>query len=95
MDPEIVKEAVKRIRGLPTTSRIRNELTEKFQLRISEEKLEEDLQEMLENGKIEERVTTIKGNKFKGYKVPEKNEEEEKEEAQKSKEEKIIDEIFS
>lgn len=96
MEPKVIKEAIKRIRGLPTTSRIRKELTDKFQLRVSEGELEEDLERMLEGGEIEERNTTIKGNKFKGYKILEKKEGGEEERGEeRGEEEKIIDEIFS
>lgn len=94
MEKEIVKEAIKRIRGLPTTSRVRKELTEKFTLTVSKEELEGDLKRMVEEGEIEERFTTIKGNRFKGYKLPEREEEREEEEEEKTEEEKIIEDIF-
>lgn len=94
MDPEVIKEAIQRIRGLPTVSRIRKELTDNFTLRVSEEELKKDLKEMVEKGNIKERTTTIKGSQFKGYKIAEEKEEEREGEKEKSKGEKIIDEVF-
>lgn len=96
MEEDIIKEAIDRIRGLPTLSRIRKELTENFQLRIEEEGLEEDLERMIEEGVIEERVTTIKRTEFKGYKIVEEGAgEKQEEEEEKTEAEEIIDEVFS
>ncbi len=93
MDHEIIKEGIERIRGLPTFSRIRDELREKFALKVDEVELEENLDEMMRQGKIKEKETTIKGARFKGYTVVEEETEEEEEE-EKSKEEEVIDEVF-
>ncbi|MFP4116459.1 MAG: hypothetical protein ACLFQ8_01820 [Candidatus Aenigmatarchaeota archaeon] len=92
MDHEIIKEAIERIRGLPTFSRIRDELREKFALKIDEKELKEDLEEMMRQEKIKEKETTIKGTRFKGYTVV--REEKQEEEEEKSKEEEVIDEVF-
>ncbi len=94
MDHDIVKEAVQRIRGLPTFSRIRDEIRNKFALEISEEELKEDIEEMIEEEKLKEKYTTIKGNKFKGYMVVKKETKKEETEEEKTEEERIIDEIF-
>ncbi|GEM_PF-2320650 len=94
MDHEIIEEAVERIRGLPTFSRIRDELRNKFALNVDERKLQEKLDEMMMSGKLRETQTTIKGNRFKGYTTVEK-ETVAKQEEEKTPEEKIIDEVFS
>ncbi len=94
MDHEIIKEAVKRVKGLPTFSRIRNELRNKFGLEIYEEDLKNNLDEMVKEGKLRKSCTTIKGNKFKGYTIVEEKKER-AEEKTKTKEEEIIDEVFS
>ena len=95
MDHEIIKEAVERIRGLPTFSRIRDELREKFALRVDENELENKLEKMVKNGELKQKETTIKGNKFRGYTVLKEEEGEEEDEKEKTKEEEIIDEVFS
>ncbi len=94
MDHDIIKEAVKRIRGLPTFSRIRDELRDKFTLEVYEKDLREDLENMVKENKLREKYTTIKGNRFKGYTVVEKKPKK-KEKKKRTKEEEIIDEIFS
>lgn len=95
MDHEMIKEAVERIRGLPTFSRIRHELRDKFALKVDENELQEELEEMIINGRIKEKETTIKGASFKGYTVPKDKVKEETQEETKSKEEEVIDEVFS
>ncbi|MFP4116015.1 MAG: hypothetical protein ACLFTQ_02320 [Candidatus Aenigmatarchaeota archaeon] len=92
MDHDIIREGVKRIRGLPTFSRIRNELRGNFVMEISEEELRESIEEMVEKDELKEKKTTIKGNQFKGYTVPEEREGKKQEE--KTEEEEIIDEVF-
>lgn len=94
MDPEVIKEAIQRIRGLPTVSRIRKELTENFTLRVSKEELKKDLEEMVERGEVKEKTTTIKRSQFKGYKVAEEEGRSEEEGEGKSEEEEIIEEVF-
>lgn len=94
MDHEIIKEAIGRIRGLPTFSRIRDELRDKFALSVEENELEEELEEMMIKEEIKEKETTIKGTRFKGYTVVEE-EEVGVEEEEKTKEEEVIDEVFS
>ncbi|MFP4045534.1 MAG: hypothetical protein ACLFS3_00550 [Candidatus Aenigmatarchaeota archaeon] len=93
MEDRIIIEAIGRIPGLPTFSRIRKELMNKFNLRVREEELQEDLNRMMSQEKLEEREITIKGNRFKGYKIPEEDSEKKGKE-EKSEEERIIDEVL-
>jgi hypothetical protein len=94
MEHEIVKEAIKRVRGLPTISRIRKELTDKLTLRVTEEELEKNIEELIEKGEVAERTTTIKGNEFKGYKIVETKKETGEREEDKTEAERIIDDVF-
>lgn len=82
MQDKVIEEAVERIPGLPTFPRVRKELMNKFNLNIREEELKEDIERMMAQEKLKEREMTIKGNRFKGYKIPEMSEED-KEESQK------------
>lgn len=95
MDEKIVMEAIKRIPGLPTVSRIKKELTDKFQLRVKEEEIQDSLEKLQQQELVKEVETTIKGNRFKGYKLIDKQpEDEESEDKDKTKEEKVIERVF-
>lgn len=91
MDRDIIEEAINRIPGLPTFSRIEKQINEKFNLHVSEEELRKNLQDMLDDGELKEITTTIKGNEFKGYQM-EEGEGVEREE--KTQEKGIIDEAL-
>ncbi len=92
MDHEIIKEAIGRIRGLPTFSRIRDELRNKFALSVEEEELRKRLDEMMTEGTVKEKEITIKGARFKGYTTVKEEKKVEREE--KTREEEIIDDVF-
>lgn len=93
MDEKIIMEAIKRIPGLPTTSRIKKELTDKFQLRVEQEEVKKGIEELQRKELVREVETTIKGNRFKGYKIIDKQPQT-SEEKEKTKEEKIIERVF-